>query len=417
MPSGLTESEQFVNKLCEQSFLKLWTHPNPIGKKGKELCDCLVVFQDIILIISVKDITYKDTEDQSGWERWTKQAIDKSAKQLHGAQRWLEEQNEFTRSDGRVVRLPLRTKRRYLRLSVSLGSKGEVPLKWGQLDGRPFVHVYAERSLVPLFDLLDTVADFTEFLFSVEQLAFHASTIIFNGGDTKDLLAMYLLNGPSFGLPLLEAGSKPLVMIENDHWDGYVKDGHLEEFMSKRTSSYKWDRFIEVLSTDLLDGYFFDLITKETQNDEIVLARMAAENRYYRIELAQALFSLLKTGPNLKIGARLAVSPKCAYVFMAKSSLDRDERTKELALRCMVVASKGVRTEVVGIGVDPASSLDSGWSADMVYVNEEGLQSIDESILEGLNDTGYFANVDWKQFNFDLKQSDSNSKNNQINVN
>ena len=43
MPEGLTESEKFVAGISERAFLTLWTHPNPVGKKGKELCDCLIV--------------------------------------------------------------------------------------------------------------------------------------------------------------------------------------------------------------------------------------------------------------------------------------------------------------------------------------------------------------------------------------
>ena len=69
MASGLTPSERFVSDLCTRSFLQLWTHPNPKGKKKKELCDCLIVCGPHIVIISVKECTYKDTGNKTGWER------------------------------------------------------------------------------------------------------------------------------------------------------------------------------------------------------------------------------------------------------------------------------------------------------------------------------------------------------------
>lgn len=72
MSQGLTESEKFVASISERAFLRLWTHPNPVGKKGKELCDCLIVCGNHIIIISVKYIQYKDTGDIAGWKRWTK---------------------------------------------------------------------------------------------------------------------------------------------------------------------------------------------------------------------------------------------------------------------------------------------------------------------------------------------------------
>ena len=36
MAIGLTRSEEFVAWLCQRAFLKLWTHSNPVGKKGKK---------------------------------------------------------------------------------------------------------------------------------------------------------------------------------------------------------------------------------------------------------------------------------------------------------------------------------------------------------------------------------------------
>lgn len=131
MTSGLTPSEKFVAGLCERAFLRLWTHPNPKGKKGKELCDCLIVCGPHVVIISVKDNEYRETGDKTGWERWTKVAIDKSIAQIWGAERWLDTVETVERTDGRTVALPPKNQRRYHRIAVALGSRGEVPLTWG----------------------------------------------------------------------------------------------------------------------------------------------------------------------------------------------------------------------------------------------------------------------------------------------
>jgi hypothetical protein len=65
-----TPSERFVAELCHRAFLRLWTHPSPKGKKDKELCDCLVVCGPHIIIVSVKEIQYRDTGNRTGWDRW-----------------------------------------------------------------------------------------------------------------------------------------------------------------------------------------------------------------------------------------------------------------------------------------------------------------------------------------------------------
>src|SRR5258708_944435 len=131
MSAGLTPSERFVAALCERAFLKLWTHANPIGKKGNELCDCLVVCGEHVMIVSVKSVAYRDTGDSTGLARWQRAAIEGSARQIWGAERWLASVDQFDRHDGRTVTLPPRPERKVHRISVSLGARGEAPLRWG----------------------------------------------------------------------------------------------------------------------------------------------------------------------------------------------------------------------------------------------------------------------------------------------
>lgn len=170
MTTGLTRSEEFVTWLCERAFLKLWTHPNPAGKKGKELCDCLIVCGEHVIIISVKENEYRDTGDATGWNRWTSSAVDKSVQQIWGAERWLRSADTFQRGDGREITLPPHSDRKFHRITVSLGSRGQVPLKWGNL-GHGFVHLFDEQSLVAAFGELDTITDFVAYLSAVESFS------------------------------------------------------------------------------------------------------------------------------------------------------------------------------------------------------------------------------------------------------
>jgi len=43
---GLTPTERLLSELCDLTFLKLWSYPNPCKADGKELCDLLAVFED-----------------------------------------------------------------------------------------------------------------------------------------------------------------------------------------------------------------------------------------------------------------------------------------------------------------------------------------------------------------------------------
>src|SRR5262249_4325344 len=97
--SGVTSSERYLSKLCAKSFLSLWSYPGVYrdqGKAGqgdgKEICDVLVVFRDDIIIFSDKDCQFPDSGrldiDSS---RWFRRAVQKSAEQVWGAERWIKD--------------------------------------------------------------------------------------------------------------------------------------------------------------------------------------------------------------------------------------------------------------------------------------------------------------------------------------
>jgi len=98
---GVTVAEKYLARLCEKNFLSLWSYPGVYrdqGKRGnagdgKEICDLLVVFDRHIIIFSDKHCDLQDSGDvQRDWQRWFKRAIQKSAEQAWGAERWIRQQ-------------------------------------------------------------------------------------------------------------------------------------------------------------------------------------------------------------------------------------------------------------------------------------------------------------------------------------
>src|SRR4051812_34436003 len=94
---GVTTAERYLKRLCDRSFLSLWSYPGLYrdqggggGKgDGKELCDLLVVFENYIIIFSDKDCAFPDSGDlERDWCRWYRRAVEHSAKQVWGAERW-----------------------------------------------------------------------------------------------------------------------------------------------------------------------------------------------------------------------------------------------------------------------------------------------------------------------------------------
>lgn len=388
MSEGLTESEKFVNSICERAFLNLWTHPNPIGKKGKELCDCLIVCGKHIVIISVKDIKYKDTGDEAGWKRWIKAAIDKSASQIWGAERWLNSSVEFTRHDGRQVELPIKKNRIVHRISVSLGAQRKIPTQSGDL-GNGIVHVCDEFSLGAIFGLLDTITDFVSFLTEVEDLTKRAN-IIFNGGGIEDLLAIYLLNNYSF--PYEEAD---LLIIDDTIFKGFINSDAYKAMQKSFKNSYFWDKLIEHFVSDLLTNGIFEYGTNQATDNQYALIQMALQPRYYRANLVNAFSEFLQK-PGLKIAARVVLAyQNTAFVFHLGPSSDREARVQELGLRCLVVRGRIPDVKiVVGISRDKLGPSVVGYSHDIVYVDiPEWDDDFEEQVNKIQKELGYFENV------------------------
>lgn len=396
MTTGLTRSEEFVASLCERAFLRLWTHPSPVGKKRKELCDCLVVCGAHVVIISVKEIEYRDTGDQTGWERWHKGAIEKSVQQIWGAERWLRAADRFQRSDGREITLPPDHERNYHRVSVSLGGRGEVHLRWGDF-GNGFVHVFDEYSLTEAFRELDTITDFITYLGAVESIFERGVRPMFSGGGTADLLALYIRNGPNFGLVGEDGAVPDTVIITDGMWKALVASPDYAERNQSLRSSYAWDRLIDRFAHDLLTDGMVDMHSKQVTKNELALVAMALQPRGHRANLADAMLAYL--GPNgSTIASRAVVAANgTAFVFLAGDSSDRESRAMELALRCLVVRGccESVAT-IVGIATDRPEKGKTGFSSDIVYIHMPSWTQEDAAKVDGIQrDLGYFKNTKW----------------------
>lgn len=390
MTQGLTESEKFVTGISEKAFLKLWTHPNPIGKKEKELCDCLIVCGNHVVIISVKDIKYKNTGDTTGWNRWMRSAIDDSVSQIWGAERWINSVEKFTRHDGREVDLPPKENRIIHRISVSLGGKRQIPTKSGDL-GHGIVHVCDEFSLGAIFGLLDTVTDFVSFLSEVESLISRAK-VMFSGGGLEDLLAVYLQNNYSFPF-----GKADLLIVDDTVFKGFIESDYYKAQQKSFEPSYFWDRLIEHYTTDLLTNGMFDYSTSEVTDNQQALIQMALQPRGHRANLAESFIEFLEK-PELKVASRVILAyQNTAFVFLVGDTSERENRVQELGMRCLIVRGKLPNVKiVVGIARDRPSS-NGGQSSDIVYIDiPEWTEDDDNEVKSIQSELGYFENAVWR---------------------
>ena len=363
---SMTRSEELVYNLCTKSFLSLWSYRNPRGKKGKELCDILVVCEPDILIFSVKEIAFNDTGDKIGWERWRRAAIEKSCSQIAGAERWIKANPNVITKDGEQG-LAFPTSRRVHRIAVALGSQGQVPMTFGDF-GKGFIHVFDEESLNTLMEELDTISDFVKYLVDKEAFYRTGKLTLFDGGGEENLLALYLASGRKF------PEEPDLIVLDDDLWESFKNDPAVQEKKRLDKISYVWDEIIEELYQTYLDS---NLITdvpytsNKLTDIEKAVRVMARENRFSRRLLSISLVDFLENSEVRRAKARVNDSPllDARYVFLISDyDSNRKANIGELLGRCIV--ARGLeqgKTRVVGLGFEFSKRVE-GWATTVCYL-------------------------------------------------
>jgi len=168
----MNRSEQIVMEFCHRTFFSLWSYSQPQGKnKSKELCDILVICEPDVIIISVKEVEFKDSGNYNiNVERWHRDAIEISRKQLYGAERRIGQTSHVIMKNGEPgLPFPEASDMRVHRIAVALGGKEKVPIYFGDF-GKGFIHVFDEKSLFILISELNTIEDFVNYLVDKENL-------------------------------------------------------------------------------------------------------------------------------------------------------------------------------------------------------------------------------------------------------
>ncbi len=406
--SGLTPSERYLKKLCERSFLSLWSYPNLFRNQGggHELCDVLVVFGDDIVIFSDKSCAFPDTGDpQTDWERWFRRAVADSAKQVFGAERWIRQHPDRVFLDQRCTQpFPLDlsnpSRFRFHRVVVALGAgercreandgSGSMMLIPQRPDGtrvpyshpfsvgwvvpgKPYVHVFDDVSITVLLNELDTVADFTRYLQEKEK--FISSERLLYAPGEEDLMAHYLLAADHEGSTFPRHGDARVVFSEGAWADLQAK------FAARRQRnklSYLWDHLIETFARNVQAGTLDRGQEHSIRTLEGALRCMASESRLFRRLLGDAIGELFaRTKPN-GTNTRVVVSrhePTRAYVISVISPMGFGdyatyERQRDESLNAYCTVAKHLYPslkDAIGIGLEPVGASGGNGTERLVF--------------------------------------------------
>lgn len=276
--------EEYVNELAYQSYLKYWCYPNPkdIADDNKEICDLLISFRDILIIISVKNHSF-----DGNYERYKKRVIEKSTSQLNGAERKLfkSQREVYIKHPDREPELfePGRYTKNY-KLTINVGEQFEYYEFSDQAANKGFITILNKETFEAIIEELDTIKDFVEYLDERERLLSSGKKITVNCTE-KDLLAEFLMNKRKFNVDYKSEHIKEIALNLSGSWNNYEKSAQLGRKKEANKISYFIDHIVKTDVLSLPDG---ETLARELMNS----------GRTERRLLAKTLIDLVKKYEN-----------------------------------------------------------------------------------------------------------------------
>ena len=378
LSDGNTDSERYLIRLAKLAFLSLWSYPNLYtdeGKSGvgdgKELCDLLIVFGNDVIIFSDKNCQFTKHEDNEVvWTRWYKRAIEKSAKQLAGAESWIRKFPSRIFLDAACtqpfpINIPAADEINIHLIAVTRGSAKQAekywegnssaslfidtslidkahyksPFKVGWVNGKnKYVHVFDEITLDIVLKELDTIYDFVSYLKAKEELL-HAKGIDLAVPGEEELLALYLSNfdqkKQSHLFPQLPPNC--LLALREGDWVKLCNSNAYKAREKANQISHIWDELIEYQNWFIISGN--SKVISESKNatsQEKLMRIMASESRLTRRSLGESFLTANKNETKESRFTRIILSTSkssLAYVFLSLPHPDDLELEDYLEMR------------------------------------------------------------------------------------
>lgn len=277
--------EEYVNEIAYNSFIKFWCFPNPKDENGdkKEICDLLILFDEICLIISVKNYSFKGDH-----KRYFKRTIDKAIKQIYGAERKLfnsSYQIEFIHPERGNYNFNPDEYKKIFRLIINLG-EGELFYIIGSDEiNKDFIHIFNKDAFDTIFHELDTISDFVEYIEKREELFkrkdvmalpapdenytpetnieflnfsnrrdFNNKKSITITGSEKDLLAHYFHFNKDFSSSIKSDEYTGIWLDLEGEWEEYIESKKVKAKKVEDEQSYFIDELVKREIINLTDG-------------------------------------------------------------------------------------------------------------------------------------------------------------------
>jgi hypothetical protein len=317
-------AEQVIHQLATKTFFTDWCYLNPKKADGDELCDLLVVFDDIALIWQIKDLKV----DANG--RYKNAEVEKNLRQLGGARRTL-----FDLGSSVTLSNPRRGPEqfdpasiRHVHLISVLMGEGEGAFPFLQQFKEHLVHGFTREFADIAMSELDTIADFCHYLRSKESIDLDKVITILGGEE--NLLGKYIEHGRSFSW----IDSYDVVHIDDTIWPAISQ---LPQYVKKKEMdriSQGWDSMIERAH-------------EGTSKYERVARELARVDRFTRRVLSESFKEVYAEfmGSKMAMMRRQMVLGDTTYCFLVTNDTAHPSKRRQEMLGAMCLVARGLNPQ------------------------------------------------------------------------
>lgn len=370
-------AENVLHDLSLKTFLTDWCYLNPLLPDGKELCDLLVIFDNIAIIWQIKDLKL----DKQG--KYKKSEVEKNLRQLSGACRQLFDLKTKIELEnprrGKELFDPTTISEIYL-ISALLGEGEEFFSGIKNIKGHT-VHVFTKNFTEIILNELDTISDFCKYLGEKEVFISKKNKKLTIIGGEEELLASYLMNNRSF--ERLEKFDN--ILIEEGSWEQFQNKPEYKARKEQDKISYGWDGII-------------GRIHEGSTEYEIVARELARPNRFERRYLSKAFLDAHgkahKDNRNNIFRRMFPVNHLgVTYCFLfVDESAPRNNRVTMLINTCYVARGKNTENKKA-VGIATEKRISPECSYDFCLIDKPDWTEEDQKQMEKLQkETGIFVN-------------------------
>jgi uncharacterized protein YecA (UPF0149 family) len=434
---GVTPTEKLLANFCNNTFLKLWSYPNPYNENRDELCDLLAVFENHVFIFFDREklLLEDDNKDpEIKWKRWKKKVIGAQLKTANGAERYILSGRKIYLDQEIITPFPIiidPEKAIIHKIIIAHGAKeackqssieniyGSLAISYGSNEKEfpfPFfidlqkdkpAHIFDSHNLPIIFSELDTFYDFSAYLIAKEKAISKYDSLCYCGEE--DLLAHYFMNFDNEAkchyIGTLDEGINGIFIGEGE-WHDFKER---KEYKAKKQAdkiSYFWDNIIQKTCDHTLDGTI--LGDRTPLDGKSAIHEMAKEPRFHRRYLSSYMIKAIQSFPESteKILRNLSFMPSFsqnkAYLFLQLKVQGfpetyeeyREKRRTILEIACGTAKNKYKHLKtIVGIAID-APKYSKINSEDFILMECKDWSAEQEKYYRDLNKDWKFLETD-----------------------